>query len=75
MIGTATESDMLFGGFEVHIGNDPDYNSNAKCAGGPFLECNDCVTSHNSWAGGFEAECNLEGEYVSLVRDPDSADN
>ena len=33
---------MLVGGFEVHIGNDPDYNNNPKCLGGPYLDCVGC---------------------------------
>ena len=27
----------FFQNYEIYIGNDSDYNNNAKCAGGPFL--------------------------------------
>ena len=30
-----------FQNYEIYIGNDPDFNKNAKCAGGPFLRTDD----------------------------------
>lgn len=69
---------MLIGGergFEIYIGNSPDYTQNTLCSGGPWLVNSAIQTgnAHWSWDGGFEAWCELTGAYVSLMRDPDAA--
>ena len=64
---------MLVGGFEVHIGNSRSFENNAKCSGGPFLVCDNCIRSWSLWPGGFEAWCGMEGKYVSVVRDSSAA--
>ena len=50
----------LAGGFDIHIGMDPDFNLNHKCPGGPYLACENppCdQTSGTTEQGGFEAWC------------------
>ena len=66
---------------EIYIGNNSDYTKNAKCPGGPFMVVNDLAKSYTSgtysgwsrsgdmWNYGFEAWCNLEGQYVTIVAD------
>ena len=36
-----TDVEEFFQNYEIYIGNDSDYNKNAKCAGGPFLRIDD----------------------------------
>ena len=63
--------------FHLFVGKDPDYQNNAPCLGGPFAypitadyETSLSVVNHNSnWINGAEAKCNLEGTYVSFVRE------
>ena len=60
------------GGFEIYIGNSPDYTQNTLCSGGPWLVTSESKTKtedHWEWDGGFEAWCSLIGAYVTLVRD------
>ena len=59
---------MLCCDFEIYVGNDPDYNNNVKCAGGPYLPFDSGFNDYETWPGGFEAWCNLEGEYVTILR-------
>ena len=48
----------FFQNYEIHIGNDTNYNKNPKCSGGPFLSINaddsyvtDDYAVNNSWNG------------------------
>ena len=56
---------------EIYIGNSPDYTKNVKCKGIEFPEGFDPdnpTDFENDAPNGFEAWCNLEGRFVSIVR-------
>ena len=60
----------------VYIGDDASYENNQECPGGPFLPFNDNSSlidvpsaGISSNKGGFEAWCNLEGQYTHIVFD------
>ena len=60
--------------FDIYIGNDATYSNNPKCPLGPFLrnaydDYFDESQSINGYfaAFGFEAACNMEGQYTYLV--------
>ena len=60
----------------MYVGYDSNYQSNTPCPGGPFAYpiTSDYgqFSSHGKgteWVNGAEAWCNLEGKYVSFVRE------
>ena len=66
-----TERKKLFDKFQIYIGNDPDWQNNTECPGGPFMDYGDGSLSEwgGVWPYGAEVWCNLTGQFVSIVRD------
>ena len=52
MLVTDAANSQKLDGFDVYVGNSPDWSKNEKCAGGPFGKIG---------AGGAEIWCNKEG--------------
>ena len=60
---------------DLYIGNNATYNEsgNRRCANGPFMRTDDpdSFTTFESgeqlWKYGFEAWCNLEGQFLHIV--------
>ena len=52
--------------FDIYIGDSADYRDNQLCPGGPFLPDGDALDNSSL---GQELWCNLEGSYISLIRD------
>ena len=74
MIMTSTlenERKEWYDKFQIYIGNDPDWQNNAECPGGPFMDYGDGSLSEwgGVWPYGAEVWCNLTGQFVSIVRD------
>lgn len=63
---TTDRKNMMLWGFSIYIGDYPNYKHNALCPGSPFLPDGDTL-SHSDI--GLEIWCNLEGQYISVVRD------
>ena len=63
--------------FNLYVGFDPDYRNNALCPGGPFAKKDDYfrtfiqnnASTGTNYSNGGEAWCNLEGMYVSYVKE------
>ena len=67
--------------FQLYVGYDSDYQNNTPCPGGPFAVVGDPLTSAygtysagfvyrgTDWINGVETWCNLDGVYVSFVRE------
>ena len=36
-----SNTNEYFQNYEIHVGDDSDYNNNPKCAGGPFMNVDD----------------------------------
>ena len=65
----ATTSDFkenLLWGYQIFVGESPNYQYNAECEGSPYITDGDTVGDSDK---GKEIWCNRAGEYVSLVRD------
>ena len=65
----ATSTDFkknLLWGFSIYIGDSVDYLENNLCPGSPFLPDGDVL---DRLSIGMEIWCNLEGSYITLVRD------
>ena len=77
-----TDLTTEFHNFEVHVGNNVNYEHNQTCDGGPWLVgdpsssnaglVEDPHTSSNTWGWGKEVWCNMQGKYVHLVADMSS---
>ena len=57
--------DLLWN-FSIYIGDSTDYQSNELCPGSPFLPDKNNLSNSDK---ALEVWCNLEGKYVSIIRD------
>ena len=67
--------------FYLYVGYDSDYSNNTLCPDGPFAYPIDStygthqennIAFGSEWPNGVESWCNLEGDHVSFVREPDA---
>ena len=76
----STQTNYWVQNYDVHIGDDPNYLNNPKCAGSPFMRTDDPNSytsggftavgeSGDMWNFGAEIWCNLAGQYTTIVAD------
>ena len=74
------DKDYFLSEFYLYVGYDSDYSQNTPCPGGPYAYPIDSTfgtytgwfSLGSDWPNGKEAWCNLEGRFVSFVREPDA---